>query len=343
MSLADSVIRLALAPFSWLYAAASGIDRRRRLARTYHSRLPVVSVGNITVGGAGKSPLVAFLVERLQAERPVLVLSRGYGRDGSDERVWRAGEPLPDPSVFGDEPAMIARVVVNGGVAVGPDRADLLRRIAPAFPGSVVVLDDGFQHRQLARDVDIVVVDDATAFETDLVPAGRLRERPGALARADVVVANSGRARELAQRYVHPERVFDARFEALAVRSLAGGRRRDAGDGELVLVTGIANPDRVAETARSLGFMIARHVKFGDHRRYDRKDLGRILRALHDAPGALLATTLKDAVKLERFSELAPLLHVVEARLRIEDEERFLSAVRECFAERATMNRTVRT
>jgi tetraacyldisaccharide 4'-kinase len=329
MPVLRAIVRTTLLPLSALYAIASRVDARLRQRRAFTSRLPVISVGNIGVGGSGKTPLVELLVRELQPEPPVLVLSRGYGRSDNTERVWRAGEPAPDPDLVGDEPALLARSIVRGGLAVGPDRARLLARIEGEFSHAVVLLDDGFQHRQLDRTLDIVVLDDATATGPALlIPAGRLRERPAALGRADLVVAMSQAARSLAERYVPAERVFDATTVARDIVRVADGAVM-APSGPLILVTGIARPERVRATLETRGVGIARHMRYADHRRYGSEDVRAILRALDEESAAGIVTTEKDAVKLEHFSELRSHLAIVRVGLRIAGEERFLRFVRQ--------------
>lgn len=327
-----SLLQPVLLPLSWLYAIGARLDARRRARRAFRSALPVISVGNIGSGGSGKTPLVQLLVERLQSDAPVLVLSRGYGRNGTEQVVWRVGEPAPDPETFGDEPALLARSMRRGAIAVGRDRGALLEALEEAFAGAIVILDDGFQHRQLARDVDIVIVDAPTARSPyRLLPAGRLRELPAALGRADFVIATSLSARSLAAKYCPPDRIFDAGIAARRVRSVSTGEPLRHGT-PVVLVTGIARPERALQTLLELGMSVERHVSFPDHHRYPRTSLAKIERALSEHAGAALVTTLKDAVKLERVAAFSGRLHVVDVALRINDEERFLRALHERLA-----------
>jgi tetraacyldisaccharide 4'-kinase len=323
------LLQPVLLPLSWLYAAAARLDAGRRRRRAYQSAFPVISVGNISAGGSGKTPLVELLAERLGRGRPILILSRGYGREGTGELLWRVGDPPADPRLLGDEPALLARSLPVGALAVGPDRARLLRRIESDFPGAIVILDDGFQHRQLDRDVDIVIVDGPTARGPHrLLPAGRLRETPSALRRADLIVAMSLSARSFAQRYVPGERIHDAGIAARGVRSLWSGTRLAHGS-SVLLVTGIARPERVRQTLMELGLVVKHHVRFPDHHRYGGRSIERIERALGEHEPAHLVTTLKDSVKLELVPSLAPRLHVIDVALRMSDEERFLRAIGE--------------
>ena len=364
------VLQSALLPLAALYEAASYFDGRRKQRRAVGASLPVISVGNISAGGTGKTPVVELLASRLQMASDVLILSRGYGRRDPAPRVWRSGDALPDPSLFGDEPALLARVIRRGGIAVASDRARLLHHLENSFKDAIVLLDDGFQHRRLQRDLDIVIVDDATAsIPHRLLPAGRLRERPGALGRAGLVLASSAAARALARKYLTADRIFDFRVaiegiepwrEVARPASGRSDRKEDhALDGDavpappddeyesryselspaersaprshrdIVLVTGIARPARLADAIASLGAHITEHIVFADHKRYRPVDVRRIEMALDAHPGTMLVTTSKDAVKLEKYQQLKGRLNWIVPRVDIDGEERFLRIVNE--------------
>lgn len=337
------LLQFALLPFSLLYDAASRVDRRRKLRRRFRSSLRVISVGNISVGGTGKSQLVEMLVRELVKTTPVLILSRGYGRQSSDDIVWNVDDALPDAELLGDEPAALARVLAalargdvgerassatRSAIAVGRDRASLLQSIEGSYTGAIAILDDGFQHLRLARDVDIVVVDTATASRPHLlIPAGRLREGPGALARADVAIATSAAARAFTERYLNSGSIFDARVVVTALRGASDGEVLDPLGLNVVLVTGIAQPHRVVSSLNEIGAVVVNHLSYRDHHRYSSKDVDDILEAHRSSSGSLIATTTKDAVKLEPFADLAAHLAVLETRLIVDDEERFLRTV----------------
>ncbi len=314
-----------LLPAAWVYGLVQRWDRRRKEAERYVSGLPVISVGNISAGGSGKTPMVARLIELLSPRWPVLLLTRGYGREINTPLVWRAGTPVPGVERLGDEPAMLARGMTRGAIGVAADRAALLRSIEAEFAGHVVLLDDGFQHYRLGRDLDIVIVDDHTVERPWLIPAGLLREPPAALARAGVVVAASDDAAGFARRFMAPETplfrsTVNVEWPTLwsdpATRFI--GRRP-------VVAAGIAHPERLTRALMALGIEPVGTVLFQDHQRYTTRSLARLMVAVRRGAADSVITTAKDAVKLGAFDALRPLLHVAEAHLHLSDEPRLLA------------------
>ena len=282
---------------STLYAAiarrrrefyAARPDRRRRLRR------PVVSVGNLAVGGRGKTPVVACLAQLLlgMGERPA-ILSRGYHRRRADDGVVvvrDAAAIRADLDRSGDEPLMLARRLPGVAVLVSPDRY-VAGRLAEQHLGATVhLLDDGFQHLQLDRDIDLVIVaaDDVSAAARTL-PEGRLRELPDALIAADAVLAVD--ALEAVQCET-PRPVFRLRRIAAA----GGG-----GTEPVMAVAGIAGPDRFFADLRQAGYAIAATAAFRDHHRYTRRDLDRLAATARAAGAARIVTTEKDFVRLLPF------------------------------------------
>jgi tetraacyldisaccharide 4'-kinase len=300
---------------------------------------PVISVGNVTVGGTGKTPVVILLVEWLQAEgRRVAVLSRGYRRTGSASPllVSDGARLLAGPSEAGDEPFVIARRCPGAVVAVGSDRAALGRWVLERLPVDCFILDDGFQHRRLHRDVDLVLLDATDAGGLDaLLPAGRLREPLSGLARAGSVMITRADSRddvEAVQRRVRSVLNADASveviFRAESLVSVPGEARRDLGWGKgktVWLVSGVGNSGSFARSARSLGFVISGETAFRDHHHYGAKDVREIGIMAQAAGAELVLTTEKDAGKLAPLLmagdnwwalRIAAVVTQVEARLR---------------------------
>lgn len=314
-----------LLPAAWAYRAVQRWDRRRKEAGRYVSALPVISVGNISAGGSGKTPLVARLIELLSPHHPVLLLTRGYGRASGDSVVWHAGTPVPGADRLGDEPAMLARSMPRGAIGVAADRAALLRSIEPEFAGHVVLLDDGFQHYRLGRDLDIVIVDDYTAQRPWLIPAGMLREPPESLARAGVVVAGSDGAAEFARRFMPPETPLirsAVNVEWPTLWSDPGTRFNGV---RPVVAAGIAHPERLTRALVALGIEPVGTVAFQDHQRYTTRSLARLMAVVRRSGADSVITTAKDAVKLGAFDTLRPLLHVAEVHVQLSDEPRLLA------------------
>lgn len=282
---------LALRPLSLLYAVVSRPLAQRRQHRAQRLPVPVIVVGNIAVGGTGKTPCVLWLVEALQSlgRRPG-ILSRGYGGAGPFPRLVRAGD---DPRLCGDEPALLAeRAQVP--LAVAPDRAMAGQLLLAAHPDlDVLICDDGLQHYQLARDLEFCVIDGQRGYGNGwLLPAGPLREPPARALQAAAILVNGGPA----DRYGDQALRFDLQTD-MAVNLLTGERRslREFGGGTVHAVAGIGNPGRFFDGLRGHALTLREHP-FADHHRYAASDLD-----FGDASPMLM--TEKDAVKCRGFAQ----------------------------------------
>ncbi|MCX6542835.1 MAG: tetraacyldisaccharide 4'-kinase [Acidobacteria bacterium] len=300
-------------------------DRQRRLRR------PVVSVGNLRVGGSGKTPAVACLARILaaQGERPS-ILSRGYGRrrapagvvvvsDGSRMRA--------DLDSSGDEPLMLARTLDGVPVLVAEDRY-LAGVLAERHLGATVhLLDDGFQHLPLARDVDLLIVSEEDLADPRTLPGGRLREPLSAAAAADAVLVpgvSVELARQVGARLGVPVAFAITRvaeqprsIDALSASVLASN------DLPVYAVAGIARPERFFQDLSGDGWTLVGTLAFGDHHRYDTRDVGQIVAAARSAGAAALVTTEKDLMRLLPFRPLALPVLWVPLTVRIEPEDGF--------------------
>lgn len=278
-------------------------EARRRLAR------PVISVGNLAVGGSGKTPVVAALSRWLlsEGERPS-ILSRGYARKRAANGVVvvsdreRVLEPV---ARSGDEPHMLARGLPGVPVLAGADRF-VAGRIAERRLGCTVhLLDDGFQHFPLHRDVDLVVVsrDD---LHGAVLPAGRLREPVEAAAVADALLV-TGADPDIAElsRRLHVDRAFHVAesFGAPRLVEPFGTIMPGMAGMRAVAVAGIARPQRFFTAARAQGWHLVEELEFRDHHWFTRRDLERMLAAARAEHADVILTTEKDAVRL---LDLAP-------------------------------------
>jgi tetraacyldisaccharide 4'-kinase len=310
---AVELLRLPAAVFGAM-AGLRGALYDRGLLPTERIDAPVISVGNLTAGGTGKTPFVALVVRELARRglRPGIV-SRGYGA-----RVAGAS----------DEVGELARALDGVPQREDHDRARGARALLPAC--DAIVLDDGFQHRRLARDLDLVLVDATRPFGLAahggepvraLLPRGLLREHPSALARAHAVVltrADQAPPAELAELQDELERWAPGAPFLRAVHRpvrLAGlGGLRDAGPESLRgarvwLASGIAHPEAFERSARGLGAEVVGHRRFPDHHAWSAED-AREVAAEAERAGALLVTTGKDAVKLAPLSCRARVLEI---------------------------------
>lgn len=279
---------------------------------------PVVSIGNLSVGGAGKTPFV-ILLGGLLAERGVCfdVLSRGYGRRRSGVRVV---DPGGLPQDFGDEPLLIARRL-NGPVVIGEDRFAAGKLAEAKFGAQLHLLDDGFQHRGLARDFDIVLVTPDDARDR-LLPAGRLREPLSALSRADAVVLASGAAAE--DFPAAGKLVWRVRRGMVAVEIPA----------RPVAFCGIARPKNFFLQLRTAGVEPAAHAVYRDHHAYGEKDVRELMALRQSSGGGGFVTTEKDAVNLGGYLSALEPLAVVPVKMELADAAAAMDAMLSKIAER---------
>jgi len=296
--------------------------------KTHRLDHPVISVGNLTVGGTGKTPLVILLAEQLRDEgfRPV-VLSRGYKRKGSGTVVVSSGNgPIIPWDLAGDEPFLIAKRAPGVSVVVGADRhaAGLVAQTQNL--GNLFILDDGFQHRRLFRNVDLVTIDPAewVAGES-LLPYGLWREPKKSLERANAAIVQES-----------PEPLPELPVPSFVVRTVLDGIYRGSEPVEVqslknssvTAFAGIAKPDRFFRALEGMGILLARRVRFRDHHNYTVAGLRE--QNLDALSREICITTEKDAVRLDglgagnflhlRISvnilELDRLMELIRGRLR---------------------------
>ena len=287
---------------STLYAAIVRRRRERYAARPdlrRRLRVPVISVGNLAVGGRGKTPTVACVARLLMAmgERPA-ILSRGYGRRSLEDGVVVVRDPDGIRSDFdraGDEPLMLARQLDGATVLVSPDRYLAGRLAEHHFGATVHVLDDGFQHLMLERDADVVLVASEDVATPVTLPRGRLREPLDTLLAADAILALDDSV-EVDQSGVDIP-VFRMR-KTLALAPEWPGV-------PLFAVAGTAAPAAFFRDLRNAGCEIVGTRGFPDHHAYSRGDLDRIVAAAQGAGAAAIVTTEKDVVRLLAFRPFA--------------------------------------
>jgi tetraacyldisaccharide 4'-kinase len=293
--------RRYLFPLTPLYHAAIALRElrlRSGLEPVCQLQFPVISIGSLSVGGSGKTPLTIALAKALSRRGlHVDVLSRGYGR--TSKTVLRV-DPNGSAEEFGDEPLLIAR---DSGVPVyvAAQRYDAGLMAESAFksaaPPAVHILDDGFQHRQLHRELNILMLD-SRDLRDHLLPAGNLREPLRAMRRAHVIAIpaeNPEVAEHLKSiRWKGPVWNLRRRMEAPSVA------------GPVVAFCGIARSDQFFSGLESSGFHLASRIAFADHHRYDQHDLENILRAARSINAAAFITTEKDRVRLGRLAATFP-------------------------------------
>jgi tetraacyldisaccharide 4'-kinase len=270
---------------------------RAGLFRTMRLNHPVVSVGNLTLGGTGKTPLVIALAEWFikNGFRPV-VLSRGYKRSSKGiQIVSRGGGPIVNWNVSGDEPFLIARRVPDAAVVVGADRFEAGMLAERDSLGNLFILDDGFQHRGLFRNVDLVTVDPVEWSEGEkLLPRGRWREPKKAIRRAHAACVQEKHG------WPNPLLPIPAfRIQTVVEGIYKGCDRIDyetLREQPVTAFAGIAKPERFFSTLESEGIALSRRIEFPDHHSYSKQDIDGIEA---DSGKETLITTEKDSVRLE--------------------------------------------
>ncbi len=314
----------------------------RRRARAIGRRLPipVISIGNITMGGTGKTPCVLHLAAALRKRgwKPG-ILTRGYGRTSLEPRLLLAAGAKASAERTGDEPQLFLRSGL-APVGIGAGRFATGTLLAREFGVNVALLDDGLQHRKLARDVDIVLIDALNPLGGGRVfPLGRLREPLTALARASIFLITRSDQSDLPASIEAPLRshnpqapIFRARLEPRAWVNCRTGERHSLHEPPFeraAAFCGVGNPQSFRRMLESLGVPLVDWHEFGDHHRYRPHEMKRIrAHALAKAASALV-TTAKDAVKLEATAELAaPLsLYWLDVEFAIEHQDRFMSEI----------------
>jgi tetraacyldisaccharide 4'-kinase len=274
-------------------------SRQHRLTR------PVVSIGNLRVGGSGKTPMVEYIARLLleHGQRPA-ILTRGYGRRDPRDGVTVVSDGtrvLAGLDDAGDEPLMLARALPGVRVLVGSDRYLSGLFAERRLDATVHLLDDGFQHLELARDVDLLLVAEDDLQDQPL-PAGRLRERISAAKAADAALITAGydTAAERIGRAFGVSPVFRVTRAIGAPRDVAGARDSVVvpSGSRVFVVTGIARPDRFVADISSVGWEMSGIIEFRDHHLFTARDVKRIAAEAEAAGSALVLTTEKDAVRL---------------------------------------------
>lgn len=304
-----AIIRFGLSTLTPIYRLAVAIRNRRfdRAARNPSSNLiraikvPVISIGNLTTGGTGKTPMVITICEILRREDwKVAIVSRGYG---SQSKAKLNDEALELQDRLPDIPHLQS-----------PDRFEAAQRAVDEFGSQIIVLDDGFQHRRLHRDLDIVLIDCTNPFGYDrLLPRGLLREPLSSLGRCHAIVLTRCELVSAEQRHQLLQEVSrwnDKAILAATQISPEGWLRSDGsryslehlGSQAVFVICGIGNPSSFLSTVERMGLQVAGHQFFADHHDYSRQDMSRVTQAAESAGAKAIVCTHKDLVKVRSMN-----------------------------------------
>lgn len=327
---------VALAPLGGLYGAAMKARRvlyQRGLLRVREVGAPVISIGNITTGGTGKTPLVEWIAGELAgSHRRVCILTRGYGRRDPDQRVIvsNGNEILSDAEQAGDEALLLAESLKGRAAVISDaDRVAAARWAIENLKTDAFVLDDGFQHLRIARSLNIVAIDATNPWgNRRVLPAGSLREPRSELARADCVVitrADGSEQTEVLQKEIDQLSdcpVFRSRMKSCALRAVNSDlveQSRIAAGTNIAAFCAIGNPDAFFAQLRRDGHALCRTQSFRDHHSYTQTDIDRLCRESITGGAQALLTTPKDEVKLRSLRFDMP-CYVADIAIEIENE-----------------------
>jgi tetraacyldisaccharide 4'-kinase len=326
---------IVLPPLSLLYGAVTrtrlSLYRRGTFVTTKLDR-PVISVGNITTGGTGKTPLVEWVAKTLAGKgKRVCILTRGYGRKDPHVQVIVSDGygVLASPMEAGDEPYLLA-TNLSGLAAVisSADRIAAGQEAINDFGSDCFVLDDGFQHLRLARDLNVVTIDATNPWGGgSLLPYGRLRESREGLSRADCVVItrcdqvrNLDSLRSEIMKFTGNRPIFHSHMRTSRVSSLKNGPAALSSPARLAAFCAIGNPSAFFEHLRRSGYELVLQKSFPDHHVFSQEEIDSLIDSAKKAGANSLITTAKDAVKLRTMSFLIP-CYVLEIEIAIDNGE----------------------
>ena len=318
--------RVVLSPLSVLYAGIVILRAwlyERGLLRSKRLQTPVISVGNLSLGGTGKTPMVIWLAERFLAQgKRVAILSRGYkGSSGSSDEIELMKSRLGNRVQFG----------------VGSDRYAQGLRLEPSGV-DIFLLDDGYQHLQLARDVNILLLDSSRPAANDrLLPAGRLREPLSAMSRADLLVftrTETNPGTDTAIGKLQNGAVFAAQTRLLGFRKFAAASPQvfaasELGPGPFYAFCGIGNPGAFVVDLEHWGLSVAGKQAFADHHRYSDSEAAELLETAQHAHAVALITTEKDAHNLRNIDFQGFPVYIAIINLVVPQEDAFLAAIQQ--------------
>lgn len=314
-------MRFYLRPFSFLYDQVVGLKNNlydRGIIGAYEVPVPVVSIGNLTVGGTGKTPITDFCLKTLVADgKKVAVISRSYRADADTPCRVDVEHPFA-ARYFGDEPVLLAQTNPQVDVFVGPSKWQTARYAIGENNYDLLIVDDGFQHRKLFRDLNIVILDATESMANyEVLPEGRARESWTGLERADVLIlSKSNLAKEdhlkaLEGRLPRGKEVLYFGYEIPRCVNQKDGREMDREQmrgKKLFLISAIARPDVFERMMGQIGEVSAESLHFRDHHQYTAEDVRTIEAAFKRSRADYLITTAKDAVKLRYLFKDASLL-----------------------------------
>ncbi len=330
-----SVIRFLVFPLSIIFKFVTDIRNKLydcNFLKSEKINVPVISVGNLSTGGTGKTPLVDFIIYNLKRDYNISVLSRGYNRKSKGFIEIKNSD---NPSLVGDEPFLIKSNHSEVPVFACEDRVEGAKKIISENNTNLILLDDAFQHRKISRNLDIVLTDYNNLFYKDyLLPYGNLRESRNNINRADVIIVtkcpldfNKADAIKI-KNQINPKKTQSLFFSQIKYSEILFGFKelsfKSIRNSKLTLVTGIANSQTLKEYLKKNNVNFD-HFDYPDHYNYSRKDVNKILATTKNN---IILTTKKDYYKLSQF-KIDNLLYIDIKVEFLDGKQEFLSTIKE--------------
>jgi tetraacyldisaccharide 4'-kinase len=342
----DTVKSLFLGPFSFLWESLCRIRRlvyKLELIASDSFRVPIISVGNLTFGGTGKTPLTIWLAKYLiEQKKSPLVLMRGYrGKLENSFGIIKKGDKQLNARDFGDEAVLIAKRVPKASVLVGKNRSQNLRYFYDELCSDAVILDDGFQHLKIKRDLNILLFDCSMELKNyKVAPLGYLREGLKATEDADVIIL--GKCNQVPEQIVQEHEslisaylskdvlivktglkaldIFDINFKKIMDIADLGGKK-------VFLFSGIASPYSFFSLVESLGAHVVKRFTFPDHYYFKKKEIEALVKEAREQD-CIILTTEKDIMRLKEFDELWPICFLAIDVVFLSGEEEFKQMIK---------------
>jgi len=339
-----------LIPLSAIYSAVMRARReayRRGWLAVSKLPAPVISVGNLTTGGTGKTPLVDWICRQIAADgHKVCILTRGYGRinPGQQLVVSDGKQIIASEREAGDEPYLLAQNLLGvAAVVCNPNRVEGGKWAIENLGSEVFVLDDGFQHLRLARDLDIVTLDATNPWGGGaLLPRGRLREPRNGLSRAGAIVITRTEQQNdldsverLVERFAGEVPIFTSQMLPSALRLMANNSR-EAQSPRFAAFCGVGNPESFFRLLRREGHELAFTRAFRDHNEYTQSQIDDLIREARAEGAGALVTTPKDEVKVKKLNVAIP-CYVLDIQISLDEADRFVQLIRKAIS-KATGN-----
>ena len=329
--------RKLLFPFSWIYQGATSLRNKAFDWGVFESKsfgIPIICVGNLSVGGTGKTPMIEWLIRHLSTTMEVAVLSRGYKRNSSGFQLF---DSQSSAAQMGDEPFQLAQKYTNITVAVDANRRNGIEQLLLQRPHvQVILLDDAFQHRWVASDLKILLTTYDNPYHKDCVlPSGNLRESQSGAQRADLIVVTKCPKELSSEMQSNFKNQLGLQSHQSCFFATIGYASRLKGENtplvsdfikkEFVLVTGIANPSNLIQYLDSLDAKYT-HLLFSDHHNFSKGDIHRILQKAGQKP---ILTTEKDAVRLRSLLSDKSLFELPIETVFLNDSEPLITTIKQ--------------